>query len=73
MAIQVKRKEGESLSSFLFRFSKKVQQSGLLKEVKKRQFRFRPLNKRKKRLAALYRLAKEEELARLRRYGYDKD
>ena len=35
--IEVKKKEGESSSGLLFRFSKKVRQSGVLKEVRKRK------------------------------------
>jgi ribosomal protein S21 len=70
MPLQIRRKEGESLNSFLFRFSKKVQQSGLVKEVKKRQFHYRAANWRKRRLSALYRLKKKGELLRLKRYGY---
>lgn len=70
MPLAIKRKEGESLNSFLFRFSKMVQQSGLVKEVKKRQFHHRAENWRKKKLAALHRLAKQQEIAHLKRYGY---
>jgi len=69
--IGVKRREGENLNSLLFRFKKKIKQQGILKEVKKRAFHLRPLNKRKKRLAALYRVKKMEELQRLRKLNLD--
>jgi len=70
MAIEVKKKEGENLNSFLYRFNKKIQQSGLVKEVRRHQFKKRALNKTKRRLAALYCLQKKEELSRLKKYGY---
>jgi ribosomal protein S21 len=68
--IEVRRKEGENVGSLLYRFSKKVKQSGILKEVKKRKFRDRPINRRKRRLSALYRIKKEQEIAELKKYGF---
>ena len=38
MAIDAKKKEGESATSLMYRFSKKVQRSGVVREVKKRRF-----------------------------------
>ena len=70
---EVKKREGESLNSLLFRFRKKIKQEGVLKETKKRRFHSRPLNKRKKRLAAIYRFGKMEELKRLRKLSYFKE
>ena len=71
MAIEVKHKEGEGVSGFMYRFNKKVQHSGLVKEMRKRQFRKRAVNRGKRKQAALYRMAKGEEIARLRKYGYN--
>ncbi|MDI6820706.1 MAG: 30S ribosomal protein S21 [Patescibacteria group bacterium] len=70
MAIEIKKKEGENLNSFLYRFNKKIQHSGLVKEVKRRQFKKRVVNKTKRRLAALYRLQKKEEFVANKKYGY---
>jgi len=69
MAIEVRKKENENINSLLYRFNKKVQQSGLIKEVRKRRFRTRPLNKRKRRLSALYKVKKEKEIMTLKKYG----
>jgi len=69
MPIEVRRKENESINSFLYRFNKKVQQSGILKEAKKRRFRTRPINRRKRRLSALYKVQKEKEIMTLKKYG----
>lgn len=70
LPLEVRKKEGESISSALFRFGKRIKQSGILKEVKSRRFRARKINKRKVHLGALYRVQKEKEIARQKKYGY---
>jgi ribosomal protein S21 len=70
MAIEIKKREGESANALIYRFGKRVKQSGLTKEVKKRRFQGRAANKRKRRLSALYRMKKMETLARERKLGY---
>lgn len=67
--MQVRKKEGENLGSLLYRFSKKVQQSGILKEAKKRRFYHRPKNRVKRKLAALYREQKKLEVAKAKKMG----
>lgn len=67
--IDVRKKEGETTGSFLFRFNKKVKRSGVLKEVRKRKHRSRAQNRNKRRASAIYRVAKEKELHRARKYG----
>ena len=69
MAIEVKRKEGESPNALLFRFSKKVKQSGLMKEGKRRRFYARPASKRARRLSAQHREQKKKNIERLKRLG----
>lgn len=69
MPLHLVRKESESVGSFLYRFNKKVQHSGLSKEVKKRQFRSRPANKRQRRAGALYRAKKQASVMRDRKQG----
>ncbi len=69
MVIEVKRKEGETLSAFLYRFSKRVKWSGILKEAKSRRFRDRNVNRNKRRLSAIYRTRKAEAVRRERKYG----
>lgn len=67
--VKVIKKEGESASALMFRFSKRIKQSGVLKEAKKRRFKDRPKNKRKVRLSALHRESKKKEMVRLRKLG----
>ena len=53
MPIEVKKKEGESTASLLRRFSKRVQQSGVLVKAKKSQFREKKQNERREKNSAI--------------------
>lgn len=68
--IEVRKRKNENEASLIYRFNKRVLQSGILKEAKKRMYHDRPLNKTKKKLKALYRLRKTEELRRLAKFGH---
>jgi small subunit ribosomal protein S21 len=48
----VRLSEGETFESMLRRFTKKVQQDGILSEVRRREFYEKPSVKRKKKEAA---------------------
>ncbi len=67
--LEVRRKEGETPASLMFRFGKRVKQSGILMEARKRRFRGRAVNRRKRRLSAQFRSAKRVETARLKKLG----
>jgi len=67
--MEVKRREGEPTNAFLYRFSKKIQQSGILREAKKRKFRARPVSRLKRKLSALHREQKKKEIVKARKTG----
>lgn len=67
--MKLTRKQGESNSAFLYRFSKKIQQSGVLREAKKRKHKSRPTSKRQKRISAIYRAGKMKETERAKKMG----
>jgi ribosomal protein S21 len=67
--MELKRREGESISAFLYRFSKKIQRSGVLLEVKKRRFKNRLVSKQKRRVSALHREQKKKEVEKMRKMG----
>lgn len=69
MPVKVIKKEGESASGMMYRFTKKIQQGGILKEAKKRRFRERPKNRNKRRVLALKREAKKTEILYKKRWG----
>jgi ribosomal protein S21 len=69
MAIKIRKKEGESNQSLLFRFTRKIKQSGVLTEARKRQFKDREPKKLKKSLSAIYRSQKTKEYERMKKLG----
>lgn len=68
--IEVKKKEGESSSGALYRFTKRVKQSGILREARKRRFRGRVVSRQKRRLSAKYRAEKRREMERTKKLGH---
>jgi len=60
MAI-VKATEGESVESLIRKFNKKVQQEGILKELRRREFYEKPAETRKKAKQALVRKLKYKQ------------
>ncbi len=69
MVVEVKKKDGESLESMLRRFTKKVQQSGVLIRAKKSRFYEPGKSKRAIRESALRRKAIREKNDLLRKMG----
>ena len=69
MAIEVRKRERESVQSLLRRFSRRVQQSGILIRTRRGRFYIPPLTKRQKRLSALRRLEIKKEREKLYKLG----
>ncbi len=69
MAIEVKKREKESAQGLLRRFTRRVQQSGILIRTRRGRFYISPLTKRQKRLGALRRLANRKEREKLYKLG----
>ncbi|MEK7496001.1 MAG: 30S ribosomal protein S21 [Patescibacteria group bacterium] len=67
--MEIKRREGEPISAFLYRFSKKMQQSGILIEAKKRKRKARSISKFKRRLSAIHKERKKKEVSKARKMG----
>lgn len=67
--MEIRRKEGESPTALIYRFSKRVKQSGIIREAKKRRFYSRSKNRRARRLSALHRETKRQEIERLKKLG----
>jgi ribosomal protein S21 len=67
--IEVKRKEGESASSLLYRFSRRVQQSGVIIDVRRRRFYKRKTSSAKQKVSALHRIIKQREYERKKKFG----
>lgn len=69
MALSIQHREGESGTALLYRFTKKIQHSGILKEARGRRFRKRAVNKKKRRISALHRETKKREIELKKKLG----
>lgn len=69
MALEVKRKEKEPVQNLVRRFSRAVQESGILRRARERAFRVREKSRDLKREAALRREALKKEYEKLRKLG----
>ena len=67
--IQVKRKERETAEGLIRRFSRRVQQSGVLRRVWKLRFRQGEKSKDDRRSEALYKVKIRKEIDRLKKMG----
>ena len=69
MAITIRRKEGESMSGFLYRANRKIQQSGVLGEARRGRFFRKSRSKGGKRASALHRALMDREIQRFLKQG----
>lgn len=69
MAIEAKKREGESPNALLYSFTRKVKRSGILKEVRKRKFHTRTISRIKRRVSAIHREEKKAEIIRMKKLG----
>jgi len=60
----VSRKQGESFENMMRRFNRKVQQSGVLSDAKKRQYREKALTKKVQREAAIKKRVRKDNKTR---------
>ncbi len=69
MTIQVKKKDKETSESLISRFTRRVQQSGILVVARKSKFRMEEKNKREKRDEALYKIKIRKQIEKLKKLG----
>lgn len=67
--LSVRKREGESATSLMFRFNKRVKQSGLVKEVRKRRFTDRKVSRLKVKIKAIHREGAKKEYLRKKKLG----
>jgi ribosomal protein S21 len=67
--VEVHRKEGETIGAMLRRFTRRVQQSGVLNVARKAQFYNPHPSRRAIKMKALRRIEKMKEIARLEKLG----
>ncbi len=69
MAIEIKKKDGETTRSLLRRFTRKIQQSGVLIRARKARFREKEKSKRERRVSAVRRIGIVKGKEKLRKMG----
>lgn len=67
--IEVKRKDRESPESLIRRFSRKIQQSGILMRARKTRFRTDEKSKRELREGAMYKVKVRKVVNKLKKMG----
>ncbi len=67
--VEVQRKDNESTSSLIRRFSHRLQQSGNLVRVRFLQFKKRPKTELSKKKEAIWRIKRRKEMEHLRKLG----
>jgi ribosomal protein S21 len=67
--VEVKKKERETSESLIRRFSRRVQQSGVLYAARGNRFYNKPKSKRQVRLSAQYRAKIKKEVDKLKKLG----
>ncbi|MBU1177241.1 MAG: 30S ribosomal protein S21 [Patescibacteria group bacterium] len=69
MAIEIKKQQGETTRGLIRRFSRKVQQSGVLIRARKDKFHEKEKTKRERRDSAVRRVKIGKEKEKLRKMG----
>ena len=67
--IEVKRKDRESPESLIRRFSRRVQQSGVLVQARRSRFRMEDKTKREMRQGAMYKEKVKKIVSKLKKMG----
>ena len=67
--IEVKKNPNENNSSVLRRFSRKIQESGIIRKVKSSRYNLRKESKLKVKKSALRRLNRRKEIEKLKKLG----
>ena len=69
MSLQVQKQGRESSQSLIRRFSQRIRQSGILLEVRKKQYKVRKKSRKLKKRAALRRLELKKKYEQLKKFG----
>ena len=67
--IEVKKNPNENNSSVLRRFSRRIQESGIIRRVKSSRYNVRSESKLKVKKSALKRMSRRREIEKLRKLG----
>lgn len=69
VVIAVKKNPNENNSSILRRFSRRMQEAGIIRKVKKNRYNLRKESKLKLKRSALKRMSRRKEIEKLKKLG----
>ena len=67
--VELKKNEHENATNLIRRFTRKIQESGIIMKVKGNRYSERPMSKLSEKVVALRRLARRAEVEKLKKLG----
>ena len=67
--VEIKKNEHENATNLLRRFTRKIQESGIIIKVKKNRYNERPMSKLSEKVVAIRRIARRAEVEKLKKLG----
>lgn len=67
--VELKKNEHENATNLIRRFTRKIQESGIIIKVKKNRYNERPMSKLSEKVVALRRIARRAEVEKLKKLG----
>ncbi len=69
IVVEIKKNQNENNASVLRRFSRRIQESGILPKVKSKRYSERPASKLSQKITTLRKIARRKEVERLKKLG----
>ena len=67
--VELKKNEHENATNLIRRFTRKIQESGIIIKVKGKRYAERPMSKLSEKVVALRRIARRAEVEKLKKLG----
>lgn len=67
--VELKKNENENATNLVRRFTRKIQESGIIIKVKGKRYSERPMSKLSEKVVALRRIARRAEVEKLKKLG----
>lgn len=67
--VDLKKNEHENATNLIRRFTRKIQESGIIIKVKKNRYNERPMSKLSEKVVAIRRVARRAEVEKLKKLG----
>lgn len=67
--VEIKKNEHENATNLIRRFTRKIQESGIIIKVKKNRYNERPMSKLSEKVVAIRRIGRRAEVEKLKKLG----